>query len=155
MALAPAGCIHEVKKQPPVSLLPPGKVAVIGEVGRGGLLDFTAGMTLGEALKAAGGLTPMADANAAVLTRSVSGFTVSTSVHVGSIALGVEPDLPLDDGDVIQVPARAIHTTPSIEGMPALPPAPPPDRTPDLDDPLAPGALPPGPLAPDGTPVTP
>ena len=111
MSLVPA-CIHEVKKPPPASLLPPGKVAVIGEVGRASLLDFTVGMTLGEALRAAGGLTPMADANAAVLTRSVSGYTISTSVHVGAIVDGSEPDLPLSDGDVIQVPARAPPSTP-------------------------------------------
>lgn len=120
------GCVHEVRRTPAPSLLPRGKVAVVGEVGSAGLFDYKPGMTVREVLQAAGGFTPAARPDAAVLTRSASGLLASTSVHLGAIADGREPDFPIEEGDVIQVP--------SASEAPAAPPraaTPPPEHTPE------------------------
>ncbi len=63
----------------------------------------------------------MANANASVLTRSVSGLTASTSLHLGAIADGREPDVPLEEGDLIQVPSQA--EVPLQNATPRLPSA--------------------------------
>jgi hypothetical protein len=100
---AALGCVHEVKPRPK-STLPPGKVAVLGEVGAAGLYDWFPGMTVVDAIRKAGGLTPAARTAEATLTRGAPGLTATVPLRLDQIAAGTLPDFPIEEGDVIAIP---------------------------------------------------
>jgi polysaccharide export outer membrane protein len=72
-------------------------VTVAGEVGRPGETPFTPGMTLGQAVAAAGGFTPKAKRNRVYITHP--GLE-------GERVYRLKPDLPLRAGDAVRIEAR-------------------------------------------------
>ena len=84
--------------------MPHGKVAVIGEVTRPGLVDYQPGMTLLEALKAVGGLTPFADPARAAVLRYSRGLSATAGIRLDQVIDGRMPDQPLEDGDLLGIP---------------------------------------------------
>ena len=76
------------------------KVSVFGEVRHGAILPFSDGMTIVEAISAAGGFTPRAWENAVKVTRKAKEFTVP----VEAIANGSAPVFYMRPGDAVYVP---------------------------------------------------
>lgn len=74
------------------------QVAVVGAVNRAAVFEFEAGATLRDAMRLAGGLSPLADKERLVLQR------LSQRSDQGNVQLVLAADagLPLQDGDLIQ-----------------------------------------------------
>lgn len=103
VSLALFACVRSVVA-PPRSPLPAGKIGVVGEVVQEGLVAFHAGMTMLEAIRAAGGFTAAAQPNRASLTRYSSGMAASVPVRLSDVEAHPDLDMPLEEGDVISVP---------------------------------------------------
>ena len=80
------------------------KVFVFGEVQKPGTFTFQDGMSIVQAVTAAGGFTRSASQNATSVTRRVKGQEVRVRVHVQDIALGKAPNFTLEPGDIVFVP---------------------------------------------------
>ena len=87
------------------------RVTVLGSVTRPGSYELESGAGLPQALAAAGGLTPAADAAAATLTREGASMAVDLDVAAEAVQLA--------DGDVLFVPQLELRAT--ITGQVARP----------------------------------
>ncbi len=82
-------------------------IQVIGQVAKQGPLPYQDGMTLVQAIAAAGWFTPLADTNHVQVIRQVEGKgTVNAIVSVDAITDNVRPDIKLQQGDTIKVDQR-------------------------------------------------
>lgn len=82
------------------------RVTVLGAVDSPGSFKVARGMTVLQAISQAGGLTPLADADGAIVTRRVAGKAQRFKVPVGRISEGREEDIEVQSGDAIFVPER-------------------------------------------------
>ena len=83
------------------------KVQIIGQVTKPGPMVYTDGMTLVQAISAAGWFTPLADTNHVQVIRIVSASkSVNAIVSVDAITDNARPDLKLQQGDTIKVDQR-------------------------------------------------
>ncbi len=83
------------------------KIQIIGQVAKPGPLPYVDGMTLVQAISAAGWFTPIADTNHVQLIRVVSGTkSVNAIVSVDAITDNNRPDVKLQQGDTIKVDQR-------------------------------------------------
>jgi len=83
------------------------KIQVIGQVSKPGPLAYHDGMTLLQALSAAGWFTPLADTNHVIVIRAVTPEkTVNAVVSVDAITDNARPDIKLQQGDTIKVDQR-------------------------------------------------
>jgi polysaccharide export outer membrane protein len=81
------------------------KVYLIGEIGKTGPMEMTAGMTLLQAIASAGGLTPYANAKKIYILRTEGGKQKKIFVQYKQALRGDESrNLPLNPGDTIVVP---------------------------------------------------
>ena len=82
-------------------------ISVVGAVTKPGILPWTEGMKLVDAIMLAGGLTGIADADHVRITRRADGGkTVSGIVSIDAITDGKLNDVPLQAGDTIKVDSR-------------------------------------------------
>jgi polysaccharide export outer membrane protein len=82
------------------------QVAVVGAVAKPGSYPLTAGMTVVQAVSAAGGLTPMASGDNSIVTRKVDDQLKRFKVPVEAMAEGRANDFALQPGDIVFVPER-------------------------------------------------
>lgn len=82
------------------------KIQVIGQVGKQGPLPYQDGMTLVQAISAAGWFTPLADTNHVQIIRQVKDGAVNALVSVDAITDNARPDVKLQQGDTIKVDQR-------------------------------------------------
>jgi polysaccharide export outer membrane protein len=83
------------------------RISVVGAVSKPGILPWSEGMKLVDAIMLAGGLNPVADGDHVRITRLVSGGkTVSAIVSIDAITDGKLGDVPLQAGDTIKVDQR-------------------------------------------------
>jgi protein involved in polysaccharide export with SLBB domain len=83
---------------------PPEFFYVGGEIGSPGQKDFHSGMTLTQALLAAGGVTAQAGARVKVSRAGADGRLISTEYDLSQIEAGAVPDPQLQAGDRVEVP---------------------------------------------------
>jgi polysaccharide export outer membrane protein len=81
-------------------------VALAGSVAKPGSYPLTAGMTVIDAISAAGGLSSLASGNHTIVTRRVGGKLQRYTVEVEKIIEGTAEDFSLQDGDIVYVPER-------------------------------------------------
>lgn len=82
------------------------KIQIIGQVTRPGPQPYQDGMTLVQAISAAGWFTPLADTNNVHVIRLVPKGSVNAVVSVDAITDNVQPDVKLQQGDTIKVDQR-------------------------------------------------
>jgi polysaccharide biosynthesis/export protein VpsN len=83
------------------------KVQIIGQVSKPGPMPYEDGMTLVQAISAAGWFTPLADTNRVQLIRLVSdNKSVNAVISVDAITDNARPDVKLQQGDTIKVDQR-------------------------------------------------
>ena len=82
------------------------RISVIGAVSRPGTFPLTPGMTVVQAVSAAGGFTALAAQNDLVVTRHREGERHRYNVRAGEVSAGEAPDMALQPGDIIFVPER-------------------------------------------------
>jgi polysaccharide export outer membrane protein len=82
------------------------KIQVIGQVAKQGPLPYQDGMTLVQAISAAGWFTPLADTNHVQIIRQVHSGAVNAVVSVDAITDNAQPDVKLQQGDTIKVDQR-------------------------------------------------
>jgi polysaccharide export outer membrane protein len=83
------------------------RISVVGAVAKPGIMPWTDGMKLNEAIMLAGGLNSVADGDHVRITRLVAGGkTVSATVSIDDITDGKLNDVPLQAGDTIKVDQR-------------------------------------------------
>ncbi len=83
------------------------RISVVGAVTKPGVLPWSDGMKLVDAIMQAGGLTATADGDHVRITRLVTGGkTVSAVVSIDAITDGKLGDVPLQAGDTIKVDGR-------------------------------------------------
>lgn len=83
------------------------KIQIIGQVTKPGPLPYQDGMTLVQAISAAGWFTPLADTNRIQLIRLTrDGKSVNAVVSVDAITDNARPDVKLQQGDTIKVDQR-------------------------------------------------
>jgi polysaccharide export outer membrane protein len=83
------------------------KIQIIGQVVKPGPMPYQDGMTLVQAISAAGWFTPLADTNHVQLIRIVNrGKSVSAVVSVDAITDNNRADLKLQQGDTIKIDQR-------------------------------------------------
>jgi len=82
------------------------KVVVIGQVSKSGTYPYTPGMTILEAITAAGGFTPIAAKNDTTITRVEGGKKTTTRIPVAAISEGRDKNVYVRPGDIISVPER-------------------------------------------------
>lgn len=82
------------------------QIAIMGAIAKPGSYPLTAGMSLMQAIGAAGGLTPLSRGSEAVLTRQVNGARKRFRVDVEGITQGRAPDFGMQAGDILYVPER-------------------------------------------------
>lgn len=83
------------------------KIQVIGQVAKQGPLSYQDGMTLVQAISAAGWFTPLADTNHVQIIRQVAGGgAVNAIVSVDAITDNARADIKLQQGDTIKVDQR-------------------------------------------------
>jgi len=82
------------------------QVSVMGSVAKPGRFALASGMTVIEAITAAGGLTQLASGNSTIVTRHHDGKLQRFKVAVDRISEGQEQDFKLQDGDIVFVPER-------------------------------------------------
>jgi protein involved in polysaccharide export with SLBB domain len=81
-------------------------VAVAGSVAKPGNYPLTAGMTIIDAISAAGGLSSLASGNHTIVTRRVDGKLQRYTIEVEKIIEGTAEDFALQDSDIVYVPER-------------------------------------------------
>lgn len=82
------------------------KISVYGQVRKPGVLSFAAGMTVVDAISAAGGFTAMARKNGVIVTRADNGSKRNYTVPVEKIGKGQAANFLVRPGDVVFVPER-------------------------------------------------
>jgi polysaccharide export outer membrane protein len=83
------------------------KVSIIGAVAKPGVISWSEGMKLIDAIWISGGLTPLADGDHVRLTRIVGPKrTVTATINVDDITEGKLADVPLQAGDTIKIGQR-------------------------------------------------
>jgi polysaccharide export outer membrane protein len=83
------------------------KIQIIGQVAKPGPLPYQDGMTLVQAISAAGWFTPLADTNHIQLIRQVPpNQSVNAVISVDAITDNARPDVKLQQGDTIKVDQR-------------------------------------------------
>jgi polysaccharide export outer membrane protein len=83
------------------------KIQVIGQVAKVGPLPYQDGMTLVQAISAAGWFTPLADTNhVQIIRQMIGGGAVNAIVSVDAITDNARPDVKLQQGDTIKVDQR-------------------------------------------------
>jgi len=84
------------------------KIQIIGQVSKPGPMPYQDGMTLVQAISAAGWFTPLADTNHVQLIRIVpnTGKSVNAIVSVDAITDNARADIKLQQGDTIKVDQR-------------------------------------------------
>jgi polysaccharide export outer membrane protein len=83
------------------------KVQIIGQVVKPGPMVYQDGMTLVQAISAAGWFTPLADTNHVQLIRIVSrDKSINAVISVDAITDNARPDVKLQQGDTIKVDQR-------------------------------------------------
>ncbi len=83
------------------------KIQIIGQIAKPGPLPYQDGMTLVQAISAAGWFTPLADTNHVQLIRIVNGTkSVNAIVSVDAITDNARADVKLQQGDTIKVDQR-------------------------------------------------
>ncbi|MBN9164624.1 MAG: polysaccharide biosynthesis/export family protein [Myxococcales bacterium] len=83
------------------------KIQVIGQVAKQGPLPYQDGMTLVQAISAAGWFTPLADTNhVQVIRQTANGGAVNAIVSVDAITDNARADIKLQQGDTIKVDQR-------------------------------------------------
>jgi polysaccharide biosynthesis/export protein VpsN len=82
------------------------KIQIIGQITKPGPLPYQDGMTLVQAISAAGWFTPLADTNNVQIIRQVPNGSVNALVSVDAITDNVRPDVKLQQGDTIKVNQR-------------------------------------------------
>jgi polysaccharide export outer membrane protein len=83
------------------------KIQVIGQVAKQGPLPYQDGMTLVQAISAAGWFTPLADTNHVQIIRQIpGGHAVNAIVSVDAITDNARVDIKLQQGDTIKVDQR-------------------------------------------------
>jgi polysaccharide biosynthesis/export protein len=96
-----------------ISLAQAGSVLVEGWVDKPGSYPVTPGLTLSGAIVAAGGGVYAADLEAVSVRRTLSpGEQRTIPVDLTAISEGREPDLPILDGDVVNVPVHSTKIVP-------------------------------------------
>lgn len=105
---------ENVKLEPDDTLFIPPKdtgnrVGIIGEVANPITEEFKRGLTLKEAIVKAGGFRNDADRKHIIISKNMlrdpSGST-QVEIDYDKIAAGINPDFPLQAGDLVQVPAK-------------------------------------------------
>lgn len=81
-------------------------VTVVGQVAKPNLYAFAPGMTITKAISEAGWFTPLADSKHVGLTRTGDDRTVRIEVNVDNITERAKQDIPLQPGDIVDVPQR-------------------------------------------------
>jgi polysaccharide export outer membrane protein len=83
------------------------KIQIIGQVTKPGPMAYQDGMTLVQAISAAGWFTPLADTNHIQLIRiTQDGKSVNAVISVDAITDNARPDVKLQQGDTIKVDQR-------------------------------------------------
>jgi polysaccharide biosynthesis/export protein VpsN len=82
------------------------KIQVIGQVAKQGPQPYQDGMTLVQAISAAGWFTPLADTNHVQVIRQTSTGAVNAIVSVDAITDNARADIKLQQGDTIKVDQR-------------------------------------------------
>ena len=83
------------------------KIQIIGQVAKQGPQPYQDGMTLVQAISAAGWFTPLADTNHVQIIRQLpKGGAVNAIVSVDAITDNAQPDVKLQQGDTIKVDQR-------------------------------------------------
>ena len=82
------------------------KIQIIGQVAKQGPLAYQDGMTLVQAISAAGWFTPLADTNHVQVIRQINGGAVNAIVSVDAITDNARADVKLQQGDTIKVDQR-------------------------------------------------
>jgi polysaccharide export outer membrane protein len=83
------------------------KIQIIGQIAKPGPLPYQDGMTLVQAISAAGWFTPLADTNHVQIIRQVGpDKTVNAIVSVDAITDNARADVKLQQGDTIKVDQR-------------------------------------------------
>jgi protein involved in polysaccharide export with SLBB domain len=83
------------------------KIQIIGQVAKQGPLPYQDGMTLVQAISAAGWFTPLADTNhVQIIRQTSSGGAVNAIVSVDAITDNARADIKLQQGDTIKVDQR-------------------------------------------------
>lgn len=83
------------------------EIRIVGQAVKPQALPYRAGMTLLDALTAAGGLTPYAAGNRAELVRKVNGKDKVYRVYLDSLLNGnIKDNAPLQPGDTIIIPQK-------------------------------------------------
>lgn len=82
------------------------QVSVVGAVAKPGTYPLTRGLSIIEAISAAGGLTPLASGDNTIVTRKSDGALKRFQVPVDAISEGRTNDFPLEPGDIVFVPER-------------------------------------------------
>jgi polysaccharide biosynthesis/export protein VpsN len=83
------------------------KIQVLGQIVKPGPIPYQDGMTLVQAISAAGWFTPLADTNHVQIIRLVTpGKSVNAVVSVDAITDNARPDVKLQQGDTIKVDQR-------------------------------------------------
>ncbi|HLL25895.1 MAG TPA: polysaccharide biosynthesis/export family protein [Kofleriaceae bacterium] len=82
------------------------KCSVFGQVAKSGLVKFTPGMTITEAIAQSGGFQPLARKNMVRVTRLREGKKETYKIPVELIAEGKRPNFPMMPGDEVFVPER-------------------------------------------------
>lgn len=82
------------------------QIAVVGAVSKPGSYPLTRGMTLVQAIGAAGGLSALARGDDTIVTRRVEGKLQRIHARVEAISEGHAQDIVLQAGDIVFVPER-------------------------------------------------
>jgi protein involved in polysaccharide export with SLBB domain len=82
------------------------KISVIGQVQKPGSVPYFPGMTVVDAIAAAGGFTPIAAQNTVTLRREKEGRVESRTCRVGEISAGTSPNVAILPGDRVFVEER-------------------------------------------------
>jgi polysaccharide biosynthesis/export protein VpsN len=83
------------------------KIQIIGQITKPGPQPYQDGMTLVQAISAAGWFTPLADSNGVQVIRHVPpNKTVNAVISVDAITDNARPDVKLQQGDTIKVNQR-------------------------------------------------
>jgi len=95
-----------------ISLSPGGNVTVQGWVDKPGAFPVTRGLSVTGAVAAAGGPSFPADRHDVTLRHALASGEQRTTVDLDAIAKGAAPDVPVGDGDVVEVPASPVKVVP-------------------------------------------
>ncbi|MDB5212692.1 MAG: Polysaccharide export lipoprotein Wza, partial [Myxococcaceae bacterium] len=82
------------------------KIQIIGQIAKPGPLAYQDGMTLVQAISAAGWFTPLADTNHVQLIRINGSKSVNAIISVDAITDNARADVKLQQGDTIKVDQR-------------------------------------------------